>query len=387
MSSTGNRTGIGAILTARLFYSVNWYNVSPALVPIGHAYGISLAETSLSLSLFLVGAGIFQVPAGIVASRIGARKTALMGLYLMSVAAILTSVSPSFEVLLALRFAVGVGAAMFFSTAIALLNDLATGSLTSVIGYYNASFNLGAGIGIIAFTPVVTLLGWRYDFLISGSLELASAILLNILIRETGVYPEFDFSGLRKRLMNRQIWIIGVGLVGLWSLNYTLPEYFKAFASSVGVGSFAAGAMGGLVPMAGVVGGTVAGMFRRYNPIKLSILLVIAVGISVALMGTASHAEYWGIAVEVGIIATVIISLEYAIVASIEKSSRYMSLNIGLINSIQIGIGSVIPLIFGIIVQGSAGSYTYAWLFLGLFSISTLVFLVGLGRNARIALA
>ncbi len=134
MSSTGNRTGIGAILTARLFYSVNWYNVSPALVPIGHAYGISLAETSLSLSLFLVGAGIFQVPAGIVASRIGARKTALMGLYLMSAAAILTSISPSFEVLLALRFAVGVGAAMFFSTAIALLNDLATGSLTSVIG-------------------------------------------------------------------------------------------------------------------------------------------------------------------------------------------------------------------------------------------------------------
>ena len=27
-------------------------------------------------------------------------------------------------------------------------------------------------------------------------------------------------------------------LVELWSLNYTLPEYFKAFASSVGIGSF-----------------------------------------------------------------------------------------------------------------------------------------------------
>lgn len=384
MPSGSSRGGVWAILTARLFYSLNWYNISPALFPISRAFNLTLAETSLSLTLFLVGAGIFQLPAGIIASRIGARRTALTGLYMMSAAAILTAASPDFQILLALRFLVGVGAALFFSTAISLLNDIVPDRITSMIGYYNASFNLGAGAGIIAMTPVVTLLGWRYDFLISGLLVLASSLLLHATIRVNRVFPQFDFSGLKSRLLNRQIWIIGIGLVGLWALNYTLPEFFKGYATSIGINSFIAGTMGGVVPIAGVFGGVIAGLFRRYNPIRFSALLVIIVGVSVASMSVVSTLGLWIIVILTGLIATVVISLEYAAVAAMERSSRYMALNIGLINSIQIGIGSAVPYLFGIIVGVSSGSFRFAWIFLGIFSISTLAFLFGVGKRIEL---
>ncbi len=387
MSTRDNRTAIYAIMAARLFYSLNWYNISPALFPIGRAFNISIAETSLTLTSFLIGAGIFQIPAGIVASRIGSRKTAMIGLYLMSGAALGSSMSPDFAILIGMRFIVGVGAALFFSTAISILNDLAPDRITSVIGYYNASFNVGAGMGIIAMTPVVSVLGWRYDFLISGMLLLVSTIVMTAIVRGDMTFPEFDFHGLLNRILNRQIWIIGIGLVGLWALNYTLPEFFKPYATSVGVNSFVAGVMGGIVPIAGVFGGIFAGVFRRYNPIKLSAAMVVAVGLEVAAISEIPAVGLWGVAITVGVVATIVISLEYASVAAMEKSSRYMALNIGLINSIQIGIGSIIPYVFGDVIGLSGGAFSYAWIFLGVFSISTLVFLIKLGSSGHLSLS
>ena len=206
---------------------------------------------------------------------------------------------------------------------------------------------------------------------------LISAFFVQFTVNEQESSQSFDFSGLLRRLADARIWIIGIGLVGLWSLNYTLPEYFKAYATSIGISSFIAGTMGGMVPIAGAFGGMITGVFRRYNPIKFSAILVIAIGLAVAAISYSTGAVTWIIILSTGIISTLVISLEYAIVANIERSNRYMALNVGLINSIQIGIGSTIPFFFGFLIQLSSGSYVYSWIFLGAFAISTLGVLLG----------
>ncbi len=374
----GNSIGISSVMVSRLFYALNWYNISPALLPISQSFNVPFSYTGLALSSFLLGAGIFQLPAGIVSSRIGARRTALIGLYLMAAAAILSSYSANFIELVCLRFLVGVGAAFYFSTAIAILNEIAPERIAGMIGYYNASFNIGAGAGIIAFTPLIPIFGWRMDFLVSGIVVLASAIFMQLAIKRGAIYGGFDSKNIRARLLDRRTWFLGIGLVGLWSLNYTLPEYFKSYGSLISINPNIAGLMGGIIPIAGIVGGVFAGTFRRSNPLRLAAILVIIIGLLVMAIPFIPYLGLWFILIAVGLVATIVISLEYAIVALMDRDSRYMALNIGLINSIQIGIGSVVPAVFGFV---ELYGFSYSWLFLGAFSISTLVFLFLLPRD------
>lgn len=374
-----NNLGISSVMISRLFYALNWYNISPALIPISQTFNVPFSYTGLALSSFLVGAGIFQLPAGIISSRLGARRTALLGLYLMAVAAIISAYSADFFELVALRFIVGVGAAFYFSTAIAILNEIAPNRIGHMIGYYNASFNLGAGGGIIAFTPLIPIFGWRIDFLASGILVLASAVFLQLTIKRGAKYGGFDSKNIRARILDRRTWILGIGLVGLWALNYTLPEYFKSYGTLIGINSNIAGLMGGIIPIAGIAGGIISGTLRRYNPLRLAIALVVSIGSLVMVLSVVPYLGLWIILLAVGLVATIVISLEYTIVALMDKDSRYMALNIGLINSIQIGIGSIVPTLFAFIeVYG----FSYSWMFLGGFAMSTLLLLLLLPKNS-----
>ncbi len=373
-----NNLGISAVMISRLFYALNWFNISPALLPISQTFDIPFSYTGLALSSFLIGAGVFQLPAGIISSKLGARRTALMGLYLMASAAIISAYSANFLELVTLRFFVGVGAAFYFSTSIAILNEIAPKRIGHMIGYYNAAFNLGAGGGIIAFTPLIPIFGWRIDFLASGILVLASTVFLQVIIKKGPKYGGFDSKNIRTRLLDRRTWILGVGLVGLWALNYTLPEYFKSYGSLIGINSNIAGLMGGMIPIAGIVGGIVSGPMRRFNPLRLAVVLVTSVGALVMILSIVPYVGLWVVLISVGLVATIVISLEYTLVALMDKDSRYMPLNVGLINSIQIGIGSMVPTMFGFIV---VYGFSYSWMFLGAFSMSTLLLLLLLPKN------
>ena len=148
--------------------------------------------------------------------------------------------------------------------------------------------------------------------------------------------------------------------------------------SLININSNIAGLMGGIIPIAGIAGGILAGTIRRSNPLRMAAILVIIIGLLVMAIPFIPYLGLWFILIAVGLVATIVISLEYAIVALMDRDSRYMALNIGLINSIQIGIGSVVPAVFGFVeIYG----FSYSWLFLGAFSISTLVFLLLLPRD------
>lgn len=359
-----------SIMLSRVFYSLNWFNISPALVPIGQTFGVNLGETGLLLSSFLIGAGIFQLPAGVISSRIGAKRTAMSGIFIMSFAVIGSAYSPSFIILVILRFAVGVGAALYFSTAIGILGELYSAKLTAMIGIYNSSYNIGAGAGIILFTPIVEIYGWRSDFLISGIAMLIVTVFTSIVLPASRRYTRIEFSALKERIFNRKIWIVAIGFVGLWALNYTFPEYFSTYAQSTGIQNYIAGIMGGMILMFGIVGGAISGLVRRFNVIRISIIASILIGIAVVLIPFSGYYGLWVIIAFEGMFATLVISLEYAVVARIETDKTYIALSLGLINTIQIGIGSTVPYIFGLI---QSYGYLYSWIFLGLLSIATLI--------------
>lgn len=354
------------IMLSRLVYAMNWYNLSPAIGEIGREFSISPAETSLLFSFFLFGAGIFQIPAGIMASRIGSKKVAMAGLFVMSVSAVVSTFSPDYTVLVAFRFISGIGAAFFFSSAIGVLNELYQRDITKMVGIYNGFFAIGGGVGIFMFTPIVTALGWRMGSMIAGVVTLIVAVITTYSLPRTRVTGAFHMSAVRERLTDRTIWLVALGLAGLWGLNFTFSEYFKTYATFIGEPDLIAGLMGGMILFLGIVGGYLTGHMRKYSPLWSVSLLTTLVGASIIIIPFLNGITIWVPVVIDGIFSVVIVSMEYGILIRLNKDPRYVPLSLGTVNSIQIGFGSIVPFIFAFL---NDGTYTFSWIFLGSLAI------------------
>lgn len=357
------------IMAGRLFYAMNWYNVSPALYHISSTYNISFSLTGIIFATFLVGAGIFQIPAGILASRIGGKNTSVLGLVLMSFAVLGSAYSPTFLVFALMRFLTGVGAAFFFSSAIGVLSEVYYDNLPQMLGLYNGFFSLGAGVGIFAFIPIISYMGWQNSLVLSGLITLASAVLLFVAVPSGQRGNRIDISRIRTKLLDKRIWTIALGFAGFWSLNFTLGEYFKPFAETFGFSSLTAGLMGSTIMFLGIVSGLLTAVFRKGKPIRTSILLTVLLSSSLFMLTINSTFTLWSVVAMNGLFSVVIFSLEYTAVIRLDNDKMYVPLNVGLINSIQIGVGSLIPLVFAFLIPFG---YSYSWIFLALFSIVTL---------------
>lgn len=367
------------IMISRLFYALNWFNISPALYQISETFKVSFTATGLTLSLFLAGAGIFQVPAGIVASRIGAKRTAMSGMMVMSVSVILSGLVASFYELLAFRFVAGIGAAFFFSSGMGILNDLYEDNVMNMVGIYNGFFSIGGGIGIFLFTPIVSFMGWRADMLISGFLTLAVTVLSTIFLPKSHSYGAIDSKHLIQRVTDKTLWLLALGFDGLWALNFTFSEYFKPYVASIGIPNIIAGLMGGMILFSGILGGYLTGVFRRFEPVKMTVSLVLVVGLFVALVPFMNVAGLWSSAIGVGTLSVIVISTQYGIIIMKHRDPRYIPLNLGLVNSIQIGVGAIVPFVFAYLQNYG---YEEAWLFLAVFSAAMLP-LIGFALRDR----
>ena len=95
---------LSSVLTSRVIYTINWFNISPALFLIGKDFNVDLPSLGILTASFLAGAGIFQIPAGIASARWGPKNTSQLGMLVLSLSGIGEGLSPNFPVLLVSRF-------------------------------------------------------------------------------------------------------------------------------------------------------------------------------------------------------------------------------------------------------------------------------------------
>ena len=66
-----------SIITARIFYAVNWFNVAAVFPLVVLDFEQDIALLGSISAAFFIGVGIFQVPAGIFAARYSPRTSAI----------------------------------------------------------------------------------------------------------------------------------------------------------------------------------------------------------------------------------------------------------------------------------------------------------------------
>src|SRR5438105_13518003 len=174
---------LSSVLTSLVIYTINWFNISPALFLIGTEFGVDLPSLGILTASFLAGAGIFQIPAGIASARWGPKNTSQLGMLVLSLSGIGEGLSPNFPVLIVSRFLLGVGAALFFAPAIGILTPLFRQEEEGlVLGLYNSCFNIGGAIGLFGWVLVTDLLGWRGGLVLGGVIGVISGLIGQVVI-------------------------------------------------------------------------------------------------------------------------------------------------------------------------------------------------------------
>ena len=226
--------------SARIFYSANWFNVASIFYLIATDFKQDISTLGLVTSSFILGVGLFQVPAGILAAKYSANRVAVFGILLASSCVFLTGLSDSIVQIAVLRFIVGVGMACFFGPSVVLISEyLGKRSEGLGIGLINSAHAIGGILGIFAWVVLAQLTGWRISLVSAGALGLVTGLILiislsqrksKLKLRDGGVVGQralapdrvskstraglgITLSGLSHTIFNRTLIILGLTLL------------------------------------------------------------------------------------------------------------------------------------------------------------------------------
>ena len=374
-----------ALIALRIGYAYNWFDVGPALPQIGSSFGVGPAQWGLLVGSFLVGAGLLQVPAGLLARRYGSRSVSLAGVGLLAVTAAACGAAPSFAVLVALRTIAGVGAALFFSPAIGLVASLYPAGRRGIpVGVFSSAFSVGSALGIVVTALLIPPLGWQLSLVVGGAvLGVPAVVSLWAVPRTVGAAPS---PPARRRarlpiaLRYRGVWAVGVAFVGLEGATFATGQFVVPWGESVEGWSIAlAGVVGMMFVLpsfaTGPVGGRVAERYRNHR-VQFLVATLIGAGV-LALLPWAGLA----VALAIGVAFSFSYGFIYAVMYVLphywrEVPPEEIPLAIGLLNSIQLAGGAGVSALFGVIV--AAQSYSVAWEALVVLTLATLAALVWL---------
>jgi MFS family permease len=332
---------------------------------------------------FLVGIGIFQVPAGILAAKYGPRKVAISGILISSAAALVCALSTELLQMIVLRFVVGIGMAFFFGPSVILIsNYLGKGSEGLGVGLLNSAQALGAIIGIFGWVVMAQLTGWRISLLVSGTLGILTALFLVYALtgaksrmkeeEEKQEYPEsrsnttIKISDLRQTLLNRSLIMLGLALLGIqigWNLISTFTVFY--LKDHLHIYPAIAGLVGSLSLVSVLIFSPVfGGIYRKVKDSK-KLFVICGIGLSISVSIIALNTLYAAIVsvTLAGVFAAGGFVVPYVKAKEINEKFQpmYVTLAVSFVNGVSLFGAFWVPFLFSSIVK-QAGGYSMAWL-------------------------
>lgn len=177
---------VWAVAFASVFAFMGIGLVDPILPAIAENLKATPSQVSLLFTSYFLVTAVAMLITGFVSSRIGGKKTLLIGLAIIVVFAGLAGTSNSVNELVGFRAGWGLGNALFVATALAVMVGVASGGAATAIILYEAALGLGLSLG-----PLMgALLGgweWRAPFFGTATAMAIAFVLLIILLPKTPV--------------------------------------------------------------------------------------------------------------------------------------------------------------------------------------------------------
>ncbi len=358
-----------SLMLARVVYTINWFNIASIFYLVASDFKEDIAMLGIISASFLIGVGLFQVPAGIIAAKYGPRKIAIYGIMIASSAALVTGLASNTSQITLLRFIIGLGMACFFGPSVILVSKyLGKESEGLGIGLLNSAHALGGIIGLFGWVILAEQFGWRATLILSGGLGISTAIILNsALLRDVdGIRNEFKIkvSHVLSTLFNKSLIVLGITLLGFQagsSMILTFTVFY--FVGHLKINPIDAGLIGSLSLIVALVSSPFFG--KLYDKIGNARKLLLISGIisAVSLVGFATDSLYV-------ITASILITgfflsagfvIVYAKAKEISKAQpQYQTLAVSFVNGVSLFGVFWVPVFFSNIVSGLG--YEIAWL-------------------------
>jgi len=361
------------LMVARIIYTINWFNIASIFYLIALDFREDIAMLGIITASFLIGVGLFQVPAGIIAAKHGPRKIAIYGIVIASSAALITGLASDTTQITILRFLIGIGMACFFGPSVILVSKyLGKESEGLGIGLLNSAHALGGILGLFGWVMLAEVMGWRITLVLSGGLGLVTALMLSIALLkdEDRIQKEFriKISEVLDTLFNKSLIILGLTLLGFQagsSMILTFGVFY--FVDHLKINPVNAGLIGSLSLIVALLSSPLFG--RIYDKIGNAKKLLFISGIlsAVSIAGVATDSLY--IIIISVIITGFFLSAGFVIVYAKAKEvnkfqPHYQTLAVSFVNGISLFGVFWIPVLFSFIVNGLG--YEIAWLLGGL---------------------
>jgi MFS transporter, ACDE family, multidrug resistance protein len=154
--------------------------VDPILPAISHQLHASPSEVTLLFTSYLVVTAVAMLITNWVSSRIGAKKTLIVGLALIVVFSALAGASPSISGIIGFRAGWGVGNALFIATSLAVIVASASGGFAGAIVLYETALGVGIAVGPL-LGGTLGEISWRGPFY-GVSFLMAIALIATVVL-------------------------------------------------------------------------------------------------------------------------------------------------------------------------------------------------------------
>ncbi|CAM5493230.1 MFS transporter [Leifsonia shinshuensis] len=181
-------TAVWAVAFASVIAFMGIGLVDPILPAIAASLQATPTQTEMLFTSYLLITGVAMFFTSWISSRIGAKRTLLIGLALIVVFALAAGLSQNVWSIIGFRAGWGLGNALFISTALATIVGAAAGGTSAAIILYEAALGLGIAIG-----PLLGgLLGswsWRGPFFGTATLMAIGFIAIVVMLKKNPEKP------------------------------------------------------------------------------------------------------------------------------------------------------------------------------------------------------
>lgn len=158
------------------FYAIVLPPIFPLLVS---DLSISYAQAGTLLSVFFLMYAAFQLPAGMLADRVGKFRLVLAGLVVLGGGVLAMALAPDYRTLLAAQVLAGVGGSTYHPAGMSLISDLETdGTEGRAMGFHGAVGTAGVACSPALLGTLTTVVEWRTALAVAAGVGLAAAALL-----------------------------------------------------------------------------------------------------------------------------------------------------------------------------------------------------------------